>query len=971
MAHGFLTPTPVSGDNFWKNLNKVRNGLQDLFNLYRKGNKILQAYVREVDPKQLTSGQTKALPPASQKAIAGSPAMKMLKGSSGAITKTSGGLVEKNPTDIDVKTGKRLPPGGPRLPGSAGGVKGGTFTNISGNGGLNAENFFTRAQSGVGASGEYLSKAQRIADFRQSQEMRSAASAAPPISPDSGADIVAAVNRNTQMIVSLVEATKQQTTTEVNLTEKQIQAQETLMSRAAARAEERGLEEGSDLSGFMTPENFARKQKQDAKKETGSKLKEIIRGPNPFKQDCCCGGGGGIGDIIGGGPAGGRPRGRRGGGGIGIPDFVRQKGSMLDSPTGKIMRRGGGRALTRGAAMIGGKAAAKGVAKGLGKMGLKKIPGVGAVAGAAFAAERAMKGDWLGAGGELLSGLAGTIPGIGTGVSAAIDAGLMARDAGLTPFARGGIVTQPTSGLVGEAGQEGVFPLEGKRGRDTFRMFGEGILEAQKRGKDEFSKIQAAGLKLYYENQGGFKMFGEIFKTLLGPLLGGAASILGAGLNTLLGGAANAATLGGGGLVDPTISGDEEEYLMRLMIAEAGGEGEVGMAAVGRSVLNRAGLIQSGEVRPGMFNAKSGSIMDVINASGQYQPVREGKLKRDLSPEERARAKKALEMARNQASLRGSLEAQGMSSADVNKIMASTGFRTKDAFYDKSQEVNVATLGAHRFNTAGNAKMLTPGAVKMNTGMQAGTGMATFGETGNVSNAAGYVHGHFQTNNGSKADLVNDVAPIVRGLLNSGVKDVSITSGEQFRANMSDAEIRGLIEKGVAKHTHSGDGRSVDIFVPKGTKVPFPLADVKNTGGRGGITGVLPGSGKVWVGHLDPSSKSGGRAHSPNEPNMAGANTPGPQAAAPAGSYNIPGAPELSNILNAANPNTGTPIMATSAQVAMASAAPSGAAPTIINNYYTGGGQSGGVNPNGVTAGISMGDTGTAVFQDLRIRSLG
>ena len=88
-------------------------------------------------------------------------------------------------------------------------------------------------------------------------------------------------------------------------------------------------------------------------------------------------------------------------------------------------------------------------------------------------------------------------------------------------------------------------------------------------------------------------------------------------------------------MVDPTISGDEEEYLMRLMIAEAGGEGELGMAAVGRSVLNRAGLIQSGKVGAGTFMSKSGSITDVIEGSGQYQPFAEGKLKKALTEEER------------------------------------------------------------------------------------------------------------------------------------------------------------------------------------------------------------------------------------------------------------------------------------------------------------------------------------------------
>ena len=82
--------------------------------------------------------------------------------------------------------------------------------------------------------------------------------------------------------------------------------------------------------------------------------------------------------------------------------------------------------------------------------------------------------------------------------------------------------------------------------------------------------------------------------------------------------------------------------------------------------------------------------------------------------------------------------------------------------------------------------------------------------------------------------------------------------------------------------------------------------------------------------------------------------TPGPVPASPA-----PG-----------TANSGTPIMATSAQVASASAIPS-AAPTIVNNYYGGGGnQPTGVNPNGVSAGIDMDAAGLSAFQDLKIRSL-
>jgi len=100
----------------------------------------------------------------------------------------------------------------------------------------------------------------------------------------------------------------------------------------------------------------------------------------------------------------------------------------------KVAEKGAAKAGEKAAVKAGEKVAAKGVAKvgakAVGKSLLKKIPGVSILAGGAFAAQRAMQGDWLGAGGELLSGVAGTIPGVGTAASVGIDAALAARDMG-------------------------------------------------------------------------------------------------------------------------------------------------------------------------------------------------------------------------------------------------------------------------------------------------------------------------------------------------------------------------------------------------------------------------------------------------------------------------------------------------------------------------------------------------------------
>lgn len=96
--------------------------------------------------------------------------------------------------------------------------------------------------------------------------------------------------------------------------------------------------------------------------------------------------------------------------------------------------KAGEKVAAKGAVKAGEKVAAKGVgkvgAKAVGKSLLKKIPGVGLVAGGVFAAQRAMSGDWAGAGLELASGAAGTIPGVGTAASVGLDAALAARDMG-------------------------------------------------------------------------------------------------------------------------------------------------------------------------------------------------------------------------------------------------------------------------------------------------------------------------------------------------------------------------------------------------------------------------------------------------------------------------------------------------------------------------------------------------------------
>jgi len=153
-----------------------------------------------------------------------------------------------------------------------------------------------------------------------------------------------------------------------------------------------------------------------------------------------------------------------------------------------------------------------------------------------------------------------------------------------------------------------------------------------------------------------------------------------------------------------------------------------------------------------------------------------------------------------------------------------------------------------------------------------GKGKAMFGSTGRVDNEKGWVHGHFATDTGDINALVSDTANMIEALLQQRVP-VELANGQKFTRDMSRQKIEELIRLGISLHTHSAVGRAVDIFVPKGTMVPFPVNDIQRPRGnwngslvegapgsgyqRLGINAFIPGSGKTYVGHLDPTSGEG------------------------------------------------------------------------------------------------------------------
>jgi len=982
MAHGFLTPSPVTGESkIWKEIKKQFDKLRD------KESKKLDDIDKKVSQIQnlLTGADQKALPPAA--------ATKMLSGNKTKLLGAGGGLVEKNPTNIDVKTGKKLPPGGPRLPGKA---KGGTFTNMgspSPSGGLNGGNFFSKAViSGVDANtGEYLSKEARVAAFKAGrvQSVRQA-NPAGGITPDSGADIVAAMNRNTAAIVELVDVTKDQTKNDSNIAQEQIQAQDTMLSRQAARAEEKSLEQGSDLSGFLKAETF--KKKNDGQGGSG-------------------GGGGGLLDLLGTGAdllslrrRGGRrvrsrPRSR-----IKVPTTKKPNGVIrprVNKPPGKGFKFPN---------LFGGKK--PGVSKpgfkmpnmrGLGKFSKSNAllntlfagmefagrksdgqtnvqAGVGTAAsttgGLAGAALGAKGGAAAGAAIGALFGGVGAVPGAAIG---GVLGGLLGGFGGaslfgwgadkvtgadkVVPNRMGGIISKPILSLMGEGNKkEGVFPLEGKEGEKVFSNFGKGLVEAQLKGKKKIAEVQAFAMKKYYEHEGGFKMFGKALEIIFGPLLAGLKGIggllknAGGGLlnifGNLFGGAANAGEVNTGGLAS-FIGGLESGNDYTKMV---GGAQD---ASVLNKTIDQLFDEKGGQFAMGRYQIQMRTAKDALRGAG----IDSSTFKFDKAGQD-----KIFELLLKRRGLDDFMSGAISKEEFAKNLSQEWAALPKDA------------SGAGWYDGDGTNKSLTSFSSVMgqlDSLKRSGNPMGSPASGNQLSQAAESLRGASTSDgpdggNKSCVYAVNkvfrkagvqppwgsaqDTLSVINGLKGAGWQNVGFNNAQPGDVWVYD--------NGVNKG-HAGimtaDGK---VLSNSSTRAAFVWsADQSQLMNEFPEAGLTPAGGTFFRPPADSlAARSGGGG--------SGGQLTADQKASMLRNAGLSGMADSLSAVPASN-NTGNPFMASSAQIAMTNMGLGGGAPTVINNYYGGGGnQQQGVNPNGVSAGISMDGTGTSIFQDLKIRTL-
>jgi len=159
-------------------------------------------------------------------------------------------------------------------------------------------------------------------------------------------------------------------------------------------------------------------------------------------------------------------------------------------------------------------------------------------------------------------------------------------------------------------------------------------------------------------------------------------------------------------------SADDRTLLKQLALAEAAGEGVIGMALVVNSVLNRKRILDGGK-SAGFYGANDKSIRGIIYGSGQYTPVSNGSINKQWGQGSLDLAEKALQMGMDKTKLKSALEAEGLSGNTVKYLINATGFRNyaAGAEIDTSQQVNETNYKRHTFNTAGVAKMQQGGLV--------------------------------------------------------------------------------------------------------------------------------------------------------------------------------------------------------------------------------------------------------------------
>ena len=205
--------------------------------------------------------------------------------------------------------------------------------------------------------------------------------------------------------------------------------------------------------------------------------------------------------------------------GVSPENAVKNLGNIMGERAAQKMIVDNGDILAKGT--FTRKALAKYGGKGaLARIG-KALPGVGLALGTYFAARRLGEGDIFGAMLEVGSGIAGLFPGVGTKLGLGLDAYLISRDAGLTPFNTGGRLSGfPVNSFLSVNGRPlATFNEPNNKesvqivrdGKDAAIEQGKGIVMGMLKKKPLYTSLQADGVETAMNNLKGAGFFGKTF----------------------------------------------------------------------------------------------------------------------------------------------------------------------------------------------------------------------------------------------------------------------------------------------------------------------------------------------------------------------------------------------------------------------------------------------------------------------------
>ena len=965
MAHGFLSPQEVTGES--PLFGQIADWLMKDRKRRDKQLGVIGAQVEEIQNK-LGAGQVPKLPPGSDKLLGGATTKLLMGSASSAIVPRKAGIVNteaknaivgRNATNIDKKEQRYLGTTDPDVAGGPQTRKGGTFTDFGSTAQakpLNDTNFFSKAvNEGIDANtGEYLSREARIAAFQKGKVARNP-DQGPNLSPDSGADIVAAVNRNTEAIIALASLTKDQTSKQVSMHNEREARDERRANRALARAEERDLERGSDLSGYLTPEKF---KKLPPAGGTG-------------------GGGGLFGGFDGGDVA--KTLGRRL---LGSGRYS-AKGAQTAAKTAKALT--GPKALLA-ASKLGVTTPAH-IARMIGKNS-GKISGIASrmVLGSTKAAPIVKT---MVTGAKASKSTVGAIAGAATGAKA-MQAGANVSAASKIAAKKGFSVKNFGEALevdgirqLGNVAATGDDAVDGAK--MLARLVDEGVpkTEAARIVADQFPNAGKA-LKTSVTNSSTAKLASKALGKGIGksvlkkiPVIAGLAGIA-FGIQRAM----------------------EGDFLGAGLEIASGVMGATGVGAGASLAIDGFLLARDMGVTP---FAQGGIItkptMGLVGETGQAEGV---------FPLEGAQGRKTFEMFGN-----AFVDAQVRRKREVAQVQAE-GLKlfSKDQEYMKVFDLlNPFKWGGGNDGggNSGGSRSTTPMVgppPPVSGGRRGGTPLNSTGAKGVLDVIASVEsNGSYDVFNTARGGTPGKATEKTIGWLSKNAQgaigryqhmpEFILERAARFGYDANtvftpevqdDITIKMMQEQHGLDDFLSGDMSAATFAaklaptwrgLPQGQRAANRLGgtadstymDQYSSGNKAHMSWqdsvanferIQAGAGKIS--EYDPNKKY--KAGDMVIKNGEVREFDGMGWARPSGVSAQNFEPQASN------PTTGTPLMATSAQVASASTASAAAAPTIINNYYSGGQQQNGVNPNGVTPGIGMDQSGTAIFQDLRIRSL-